>query len=501
MLTNFFMKKNLLLSFITLASLIASAQQKLPFTTGISSGAPIWTSQTKAPGDSCGTYFNNYVGLQKTTGVSVEEMRMGDIIEDYHFSGRAQRFTVSQPVEVSGVEFYAYHESLTQDSVMVITTLHSYNSGLDSLGPELSRDTVYVFHTAFTLVLPNISVQSYFDVPVSMSSDYIVAIHSTENEELFIIANNEAVDDGNGEFLSFALYDNPNYPTDYGWYSNAGDIGPFDYDYLLNPLVKYDLHNSFTLLDDTICQDVVSAGCVSYSQQGNFSTHMYNSQSTSSSTHLVWLWGDGFQNTDILNACHTYANPGTFNINLRDTLFRHDFNSPYCVIDISQPVVVLNLPLPSFSFIQTASTADFTNTSTNSDSVWWDFGDGSAGTDLDNPTHVYSTLGTFDVWLYAYNECHVDSTMMQVTTDDVGIETEEKQLSIYPNPANTNFVVSGLTGESKIEVLNILGERIFITQTSDMQESITVSYLPTGTYFVKISDDKGQVTKKIAVKH
>jgi len=495
------MKKKLLFLVLTFVGTILSAQEKLPFTTEAIIGMPIWGNQTKALGDSCGTYFNNYVGLQKTTGVSTEAMRIGDFVEDYHFSGRAQRFTVSQPVEVSGVEFYAYHESLTQDSVMVITSLHSYISATDSLGAEISRDTVYVTQTAFTLLLPNISVQSYFDIPVSMSSDFVVAIHSTENEELFIIANNAFANDGNGEFLSFALYDNPNYPTDYGWYSNAGDIGPFDYDYLLNPLVKYDLHNSFILVDDTICQDVVSAGCVTYSQQGNFSNHMYNAQSSSPATHLVWLWGDGYQNTDIMNACHTYANPGTFNINLKDTLFRHDFNSPYCIANVTKPVVVLNLPLPSFSFLQTSSTADFTNTSTNSDSVWWDFGDASPGTDLDNPTHVYTSIGAFDVWLYAYNECHVDSTMMQVTTNDVGIETVEKQLTIYPNPANTNFVVSGLTGESKIELLNMLGERISITQTNDSQESIAVSHLPTGTYFVKITDDNGQVTKKIAVKH
>jgi len=498
--SNNFMKKILPLFLLIIASLFAKSQDKVPFTNGSYAGTPDWGYVTKSAGDSCGAYFNNYVGLQKTSNLFIEYMRTGDVVDDYYYAGRAQRFTVSQPVDVSGVEFYAYHESMTQDSIMVITSLHAYSSFNDSLGPEITRDTCYVTHTAFTVVLPNISVKSYFDAPITMATDYVIAMHSTENENLIIVTNDYGANDGNGEGLSWALYQNPVYPTDDGWYSALNYLLA-DYDYLMSPLVKYDLHNSFTLLDDTICPDVISAGCVTYGQQGNFSNHMYNVASASPGTHLVWLWGDGFQNTDILNACHTYANPGSFNINLKDTLFRHDFASPYCIVNVTQPIVALDIPVPSFSFIQTASTVDFTNTSTNTDSIWWDFGDATLGNDLDTPTHIYPSIGTFDVWLFAYNECYVDSTTLQVTTDDVGIETEEKQLLIYPNPANTNVVISGLSGEAKIEVLNMLGERIYITQTNDSQESISVSHLPTGTYFVRISDNSGQVTKKLVVKH
>jgi len=494
------MKKILSLLILSLIGLFANSQDKLPFIPGTLAGTPDWGYVTKSLGDSCGAYFNNYIGLQKTSNLYIEYMRTGDFVNDFYYNGRAQRFTVSQPVDVSGVEFYAYHESLTQDSIMVITSLHTYTSLNDSLGPEITRDTVYVTHTAFTVVLPNISVKSYFDAPVTMAVDYVIAMHSNEDENLIIVTSDYTVNDGNGENLSYAQYDNPSSPGGEGWYSALNYLVT-DYDYLMNPLVKYDLYNPFAILDDTICPDVVSAGCVNYSQVGNFSNHMYNSQFSSPATHMVWLWGDGFQNTDIPSACHTYANPGTFGINLKDTLFRHDFASPYCIVNVTQPIVVLDLPNPSFTFIQDGLSADFTNTSTNSDSVWWDFGDASAGTDLDNPSHSYTSLGIFDVWLYAFNECFVDSTNLPVTTDDVGIVVEEKELMIYPNPANTNFVISGLSGESQIEVLNMLGERVYITSTNNNQETILVGHLSTGTYFVRISDSKGQVTKKIAIKH
>jgi len=488
------------LFFISFLS-FAAAQPGVQLSTIPGGGVPDWGAVTKSAGDSCGTYFNNYIGLTKTSAVLQEYMRRGDVLDDYYYSGRAQRFTVSQPVEVSGVEFYAYETSM-QDSVMVITSLHSYSAVNDSVGPEITRDTVYVTHTSFTLILPNLSVKSYFDAPVVMSTDYIIAMHSTENEELVIITNDYSANDGNNEGLCWALYDNPVYPADYGWYSTLNSIYlGYDMDYLMSPLVKYDLFTPFSVLNDTICPDAINAGCVTNVQMGNFSNHMYNAQFASPGTHNRWLWGDGYQNVDLASACHTYANPGTFDINYRDTLFRYDFDSPHCIVDVTNPIVALDVPVAGFSFIQDGLSATFTNTSTNSDSVWWDFGDASAGTDVSNPTHAFPSLGTFNVWLYAYNQCYVDSTMLPVTTDDVGIKTTDTELSIYPNPANNQFMISGLQGESKIEVLNILGESVIVIRTTSNQETISVSNLPTGTYFVKISQDNLQVTRKLIVKH
>lgn len=487
----------------TLAALLffgtAAAQPGVTHVPGSTAVSPDWGMVTKSAGDSCGAYFNNYIGLTKTTNVLQEYMRTGDVVDDYYYAGRAQRFTVSQPVEVSGIEFYAY-ETSPLDSVMVITSLHPYLSANDSVGAEITRDTVYVKHTAFTVVLPNISVKSYFDAPVVMTSDFVIAMHSTENEELIIMTNDYTLNDGNGEANSFALYQNPVYPSDDGWYSSLY-YNLYDVDYLMSPLVKYDLFTPFTILNDTICPDVVNAGCVNYAQPGNFTNHQYNVNSGNATTHNRWLWGDGYQNVDLMSACHTYANPGTFNINLTDTLFRHDFNAPYCVVNVTQPIFVRDIPVPDFTYLQNGLNVDFTNTSTNTDSVWWDFGDATAGTDSDTPSHAYGTVGNFDVWLYAYNACGVDSTTLAVTTDDLGLAQPEPKLAIYPNPANNHVMISGLLGDSKIELYNILGERVLTLQSTGSQEAISVSQLPTGTYFVKIVQNNTQITKKLVVKH
>src|SRR5687768_702406 len=122
------MKKSLTLFLFNIAGIFAIAQPGSPAINGASMGAPDWGLVTKSAGDSCGAYFNNYIGLAKTSNLLIEYMRTGDVVDDYYYNGRAQRFTVSQPVEVSGIEFYAYHESMTQDSIMVITALHNYSS-------------------------------------------------------------------------------------------------------------------------------------------------------------------------------------------------------------------------------------------------------------------------------------------------------------------------------------------------------------------------------------
>lgn len=488
--------KNALALIFVFFSVIVFAQPGQNFT---KPQTPIWTSGTKAAGDSCGVYFNNYVGLQKTSSVLPELMQTGDVVEDYHYGGRAQRFTTNQPIEISGVEFYAYENS-SLDSVMVITSLHAYTSANDSLGPELIRDTVYVKHTAFTVVLPNISVKSYFDTPITMTGDYVIAMHTTLNEELYIITNDYTSNDGNGEFNSYALYNNPVYPSDLGWYP-AITYFAADYDYLMNPLVKYDLFQPFNILNDSICPGAVNAGCVTYSQVGNFSNHMYNSQFSSPATHMRWLWGDGYQNVDLLSACHTYATANTYAINLRDTLFRFDFASPHCIVDVTQPIVVLGPPVADFSFIQDGLTVDFTSNASNNDSVWWDFGDATAGTNTTNPTHNYTTVGSFDVWFYAYNDCHVDSTSLTVTTDDVGIKNDNLSFEIYPNPANDLVYIKGALDNSKIEVLNLLGQVVYSTTTSNQLTTLSMSNFSSGTYFIRITQDGNSLTQKLIVKH
>ena len=61
------------------------------------------------------------------------------------------------------------------------------------------------------------------------------------------------------------------------------------------------------------------------------------------------------------------------------------------------------------AFCDVPATVNFTNQSNNGTSFYWDFGDGNTST-LINPTHTYTSLGTFDVKLIADGgSCGIDS--------------------------------------------------------------------------------------------
>jgi PKD repeat protein len=121
---------------------------------------------------------------------------------------------------------------------------------------------------------------------------------------------------------------------------------------------------------------------------------------TTGGNRAFWSFGDGDTLTSTASSItHTYAKAGTY----RAILLA--FNSSNCFDTISQVVKVDALPTVSFSYsgtCQGGATA-FTNKSTGSSKVVWDFGDGSATSTVNNPSHTYADTGTYMVKLVASN--------------------------------------------------------------------------------------------------
>ena len=67
-------------------------------------------------------------------------------------------------------------------------------------------------------------------------------------------------------------------------------------------------------------------------------------------------------------------------------------------------------------FCNIPSTVDFTNTSFYSNSYYWDFGDGNTSTST-NPSHTYTSFGTFTVSLIATGPLGMDSIISQSLID------------------------------------------------------------------------------------
>jgi len=115
-----------------------------------------------------------------------------------------------------------------------------------------------------------------------------------------------------------------------------------------------------------------------------------------------WDFGNGSGST-AENPVAVYNVPGIYNV----TLIATASNGQSDTLVQTAYIQVANSPVSSF--IQNATTGcpymtsvTFTNTSANSDSWLWDFGDGTTCTQQ-NPVHVFPIAGTFYVKLIAYN--------------------------------------------------------------------------------------------------
>lgn len=96
---------------------------------------------------------------------------------------------------------------------------------------------------------------------------------------------------------------------------------------------------------------------------------------------------------------------------------------------------------------------------------------------------------------------HVDNDVIYVNPtyntcdiDEIGENTAESNIGIYPNPASSTIGIMNTDGLSitKVEIIDLLGRTLISTKNS---ESIDVSGLPEGQYLVKIYGESMLVRK------
>ncbi|HUZ60349.1 MAG TPA: PKD domain-containing protein [Hanamia sp.] len=118
---------------------------------------------------------------------------------------------------------------------------------------------------------------------------------------------------------------------------------------------------------------------------------------------------------------HTYASAGTYKVTLtiNDTAYCNSPDDTVKTIRLSPQVQAL-FSTPAVGCVP--YNAIFVNNSLGGLSFLWDFGDGTTSTE-DNPTHLYTQIGTYKITLTAY-----DSTACNK------IDTTSFTISVRPNP-------------------------------------------------------------------
>ncbi len=157
---------------------------------------------------------------------------------------------------------------------------------------------------------------------------------------------------------------------------------------------------------------------------------VFTDLTTGGATQWAWNFGEpasGPNNvSNLQNPTHTYSNPGTYTVTLIS-----NSGSPQCGDTIVLTVTVHPLPTPLFiaTSVCVGQATIFTDQSSitgGSITAWsWNFGDPNSGpanlSNLQNPTHVYTTAGSF--------------TVILTTTSDQGCQNSiTVTVTVFPLP-------------------------------------------------------------------
>jgi len=98
---------------------------------------------------------------------------------------------------------------------------------------------------------------------------------------------------------------------------------------------------------------------------------------------------------------------------------------------------------------------------------------------------------------------HVINAVLLPPTGIVNQYTDAGNLVIYPNPASGKFMISGMKNNKlsgQITIYSLNGQTILRKKISSTSESIDISSVPKGAYFVTLDSQEGKFVGKLIVK-
>jgi PKD repeat protein len=125
---------------------------------------------------------------------------------------------------------------------------------------------------------------------------------------------------------------------------------------------------------------------------------------------IRWNFGDGTPFSYAINPTHVYTTPGIYTVCIRVKRNSTNAGTPACIREYCKQIKITGPPacnlVANFTWYRDSLTTvpnsyHFTNTTVPlaaSDSIRWTFGDGTSSSQV-NPTHNYTTTGTFTVCL------------------------------------------------------------------------------------------------------
>ena len=203
----------------------------------------------------------------------------------------------------------------------------------------------------------------------------------------------------------------------------------------------------------------------------------FTDESSGDITGWEWDFGDGDASTD-QNPVHTYTYSGDFDVQLTVTgPGGSDFITEVAYVSVTPDVAADFIATPTTGTAPLA--VDFEDLSGGSPNSWyWDFGDGGTSTDQ-NPSHTYTTAGTYSVMLVATGTCGPD-TLIQ--TDLIVVDLPPAPVAAFSGDPVSGCapLEVGFTDESSGDITSWAWD--FGDGGTDTAPNPTYTFVDAGTY-------------------
>ena len=193
-----------------------------------------------------------------------------------------------------------------------------------------------------------------------------------------------------------------------------------------------------------------------------------------------------------------------------DAAYLQEIAETAVLTDPEQWNIFPQLPVfTSFTFELDGSLASFTNTSINTSSYAWNFGDplsGTMNTSIEeNPSHEYTFPGTYVVTLLAGDSCQFELAYDTIVIVETGLDPQaDLAVKIFPNPA-TDIIYLDMDDGHNFNKYKLIG----LDGTSYLSGDLKVingkaqignlSVLSPGTYFLVLRDEDRSIVQKILI--
>ena len=127
---------------------------------------------------------------------------------------------------------------------------------------------------------------------------------------------------------------------------------------------------------------------------------------------------------------------------------------------------------------------------------------GNGTTNLKNTYQFFDELAYQGTSYYRLSQHDFNGATKVYPIKTVSCTDEQNLFSIYPNPNNGTFEISGLNEGNEVVITDMLGKKVGSLQNKSSNEIIQLNTLKPGVYFVEIKDAAGTLTiQKVIIEY